>query len=168
MTTQDSLMSGNEPDQKKDTILGLSIRLQDGKIASGVKMLLTSFGFHVVNAGFLLILLIIIGINLGPALDGQYVQVAALIKSFGVLTFLMSFWFLFHQRILASTIYVTSIMVVYFILLQVLENSMYGSMAQLALLCFFQLSFLALITVIASLICQKKGVSPLSYFSEIL
>lgn len=165
MQTNETLASGNEPDRPKDTIMGLSKRLVNGSIATGAKLSLTPFGFHVVNAVLLLILLIVVGINIGPALEGQYVKVATVIKSFSIFTFLLSLWFMVHQKIMASTIYLTSILIVYFTLLQVLSNSMYGSMAQLAVLCLFQVCLLALLTVIVSLVCEKKGISPLASIS---
>lgn len=165
MQTQGKLTSGNEPELKKDKIIGLSKRLTNGSIATGGKVLLTQFGFHIVSVVILLILLITIGINISPALDGQVAKVAAVIKIFSIMTFLLSLWFMFHQRLLESTIYITGILIGYFTILQVLSNSMYGSMAQLALLCVFQVAILALITVIVTLICQKKGISPISHFS---
>lgn len=165
METQETLASDYQEALQKDTICGISKRLVNGSIASGGKLFLTPFGFHAVNAGILLILMLVVGISIGPAIEGQIVKVAAVIKSFSIFAFFMSFWLIFHQRLLASTIYLTSLLIVYFSILQILSNSMYGSMAQLAILCLFQLSVLALITVIVTLICQKKEINILSQLS---
>ena len=67
-----------------------------------------------------------------------------------------------EQRLFANTAYFTGLLLLYFLILQMLSNAMYGSMAQLAIICLFQFCFLALVLALGTMFCQNRGISPVS------
>lgn len=147
---------------QKDKIIGLSTRLSDGSVASGWKVIATEFGYHLFNVVTLFILLVIVACNWSDASKGQVLEVAAIIKSFSIYGFFLAFWAGWHQRLFANTAYFTGVLLIYFAVLQMLNNAMYGSMAQLAIVCLFQFCFLALVLALATLFCQNRGIIPIS------
>ncbi|WP_180099920.1 hypothetical protein [Acinetobacter sp. YH12153] len=147
---------------QKDKIIGLSTRLADGTVASGWKIIATEFGYHLFNIITILLLLIIVACNWSDASKGQVLEVAWIIKSFSIYGFFLAFWAGWHQRLFANTAYFTGLLLLYFLILQLLSNAMYGSMAQLAIICLFQFCFLALVLALATMFCQNRGISPIS------
>ncbi|HFG7030377.1 TPA: hypothetical protein ACGIK9_002862 [Acinetobacter baumannii] len=162
----DSYQSTNDvPKPNKDKILGLSKRLDDGSIATGWKILLTDFGYHAVNAVSISLLMLLVAFNFSEAISGQVEEVSFIIKTFSIFAFLFAFWSILHQRIFSSLLYYAGLLIVYFICLQTLSNSMYGSLAQLAILCLFQFAFLSLVVPLVIKITVKKELRLISYLS---
>lgn len=147
---------------QKDNIFGLSKRLTDGSIASGWKIIATEFGYHLFNVVTLFILLVIVAFNWSDASKGQVLEVALIIKSFSIYGFLLALWAGWHQRLFANTAYFAGVLLIYFSILQILSNAMYGSMAQLAIICLFQFCFLALALALGTMFCQNRGINPIS------
>lgn len=149
----------------KEKILGLSKRLNDGNIATGWKILATEFGYHAFIVSTMLLLLIIVALNFSDASKGQVIEVATIIKSFSIYGFFLMFWAGWHQRLFANTAYFTGLLLIYFLFLQLLSNAMYGSMAQLAIICLFQFCFMALVVALITMFCQSRGIYPLDSIS---
>ncbi len=147
---------------KKDKIIGLSTRLADGSVASGWKLIATEFGYHLFNIITIALLLIIVAFNWSDASKGQVLEVARIIKSFSIYGFFLAIWAGWHQRLFANTAYFTGLLLLYFLILQILSNAMYGSIAQLAIICLFQFCFLALVLALGTMFCQNRGIRPVS------
>lgn len=151
----------------KDSFLGLSKRLDDGSIATGWKVIATEFGYHLFNVVTILILLMVVGLNWSDASKGQVLEVAKIIKSFSIHAFILALWAGWHQRLFATTAYLTGLLLLYFVILQMLSNAMYGSMAQLALICLFQFCFISSILVLLTSFCQSRGIRPTSSITNV-
>lgn len=150
----------------KDNVFGLSKRLTDGSVSAGWKLIATEFGYHLFNIVTILILLTIVAFNWSDASKGQVIEVARIIKSFSIYAFILTLWAGWHQRLFANTAYFTGLLIIYFLILQLLSNAMYGSMAQLALICLFQFCLLALVLVLVTLFCKSRDINPLSSISN--